>query len=90
MLLLALSRLGRHDFDRKDFLHIVIAGDHLVDGVESCGVVIPFTALGANLSLGILDNVQFAFKPVLLPDQLGDRFGITEFTFHVPILSHTK
>lgn len=39
-------------------------------------------ALGANLRLHVLDNVEPALEPVLLLDLLRRRLGIAELTFH--------
>lgn len=78
----AMSSHPEH-FDGNDFLDGMIAGDHVVDGVESRGVKVPFPALHADLGIHILHKVELAFEPMLLPDRLGHGIGIAELTLHL-------
>jgi hypothetical protein len=57
----------------------VLASNHLVNGIQSSSVEVPFAALGTNFGVNILDNVEPAPEPVLLPDRLRDRVSAAEF-----------
>ena len=80
-----LARLFRGEADDFDFQRVfdtVFAAEHGVDGVEGGGVEVAFAALGADLGLQVLHDVEATVQPVVLGHFFLGGLTVAEFTAH--------